>query len=88
MGYAQRLKHGRLILPNSAMEEVVEQQRVRELAAQIENEAQLQKILDDCDPALRDEVEKQIRPWVTFDAPEKPTRPTMLDLDGDTTSHD
>lgn len=69
MGYAQRMGLGKIAPPDSAMEEVVEQQRVRELAAAIRDEAHLQQILDDVQPqSLRTLVEAQIRPWCAFPA--------------------
>lgn len=54
-------------------EELTDQQRIRELAAQIPDEAHLQRILDDVRPqSVRALVEAQIRPWCTFDRPDRP----------------
>lgn len=54
---------------NRQMEELQDNQRIRELAARITTEAQFQQILDDCEGGTRDEVEKRIRPWLRFPAP-------------------
>jgi hypothetical protein len=46
--------------------DMVDRQRVRELAGCIRSEAQLQQILADTNPAMREAVERAIRPWCTF----------------------
>lgn len=57
-------------------EELTDQQRIRELAAQIRDEAHLQRILDDVRPqSVRALVEAQIRPWVTYVTPPDPPSP-------------
>jgi hypothetical protein len=46
--------------------ELVDQQRLRELAGGLADEAELQRVLSATDPSLRDEVERAIRPWCRF----------------------
>jgi hypothetical protein len=80
MGYAARRNPIAQAAAARAPElgELVEHQRIRELAAHIQTEAQLQHILDQVRPSsIRDAVEAQIRPWCAF------TRPPLLGADGE-----
>jgi porphobilinogen deaminase len=79
MGYAARRNPIAQAAAARAPElgELVNHQRIRELAAHIQTEAQLQHILDQVRPSsIRGMVEAQIRPWCAF------TRPPVLGPDG------
>jgi hypothetical protein len=87
MAYESRrgLGPANLARKNARMEELQDTQRIRELAARITTEAQFQSILDQVEPqAVRDEVEKKIRPCLRFPAP-APAPSTIYDETGPVT---
>lgn len=48
---------------------IQEQQRLRNFAGRVTDEAHFQRILDDTKPGYRDAVEAALRPWLRFTTP-------------------
>jgi hypothetical protein len=76
MGYAARHHHGAAARArHAALLELQQEQRVRELAAQTPDEPALIKILDDCQPHLREPVKAALWPYLQFTPVAEPAPP-------------
>jgi hypothetical protein len=68
MGWAARANHiARAAKSRSPkLRDLVEQRRMHALAADLRDEAELQRVLSGVEPSMRDAVERAVRPFCRF----------------------